>query len=122
MWSGGVFPVWSSGCFFYGRTSSEQVERRPTMKKNITHIVAIAVLGLVTFFAIPNRVHAAPVFKGQFTLTNDVVWNGMELPAGNYDFTLNSMAMPAKILLHGPKGYMWVLTSAVSGKEQGETN
>ena len=47
---------------------------------------------------------------------------GTELPAGKYDFTLNSMAMPAKILLHGPNGYMWVLTSAVSGKEQGETN
>ena len=59
------------------------------MKNQITHIVAIAVLGLVTFFAIPNRVQAAPAFKGQFTLTNDVVWNGTELPAGKYDFTLS---------------------------------
>lgn len=92
------------------------------MKKHITHIVAIAVLGLVTFFAIPNRVQAAPVFKGQFTLTNDVVWNGTELPAGKYDFTLNSTAMPAKILLHGPNGYMLVLTSATSGQDRGETS
>lgn len=92
------------------------------MKKHITHFVAIAVLGLVTFFAIPNRVQAAPVFKGQFTLTNDVVWNGKELPAGNYDFTLNSTALPARILLHGPNGYMLVLTSAMSGKDRGETN
>src|ERR1700735_5453373 len=92
------------------------------MKKQITHIVAITVLGLVTSFAIPNRVHAAPVFKGQFTLTQDVVWNGTELPAGNYDFTLNSTAMPANILLHGPNGYMFVLTSATSGKEQGESS
>jgi hypothetical protein len=92
------------------------------MKNQITHIVAIAVIGLVTFFAIPNRVHAAPAFKGQFTLTSNVVWNGTELPAGKYDFTLNSTAMPAKILLHGPKGYMFVLTSAVSGKEQGENS
>lgn len=90
------------------------------MKKNITHIVAITVLALVTLFAIPNRVQASPVFKGQFTLTSDVVWNNTELPAGKYDFTLDSTAMPAKILLHGPNGYMWVLTSAVSGKEQGE--
>ena len=92
------------------------------MKNYITRIVAIAVLGLVTFFAIPNRVHAAPAFKGQFTLTNNVVWNGTELPAGDYEFTLNSQAMPAKILLHGPNGYMFVLTSAVSGKAQGETS
>ena len=92
------------------------------MKKQITHIVAITVLGLVTLFAIPNRVQAAPAFKGQFTLTSDVVWNGTELPAGNYDFTLNSTAMPAKILLHGPNGYMFVLTSAMSGKEQGESS
>ena len=92
------------------------------MKKQITHFVAIAVLGLVTFFAIPNRVHAAPAFKGQFTLTSDVVWNGTELPAGNYDFTLDSTSMPAKILLHGPNGYMFVLTSAMSGKEQGATS
>jgi len=92
------------------------------MKKHITHIVAIAVLGLVTFFAIPNRVQAAPVFKGQFTLTSDVVWNGTELPAGTYDFTLSSTALPAKILLHGPNGYMFVLTSAVSDKQRGETS
>jgi hypothetical protein len=92
------------------------------MKKHITHIVAIAVLGLVTFFAIPNRVQASPTFKGNFTLTNDVVWNGKELPAGKYDFTLDSTAMPAKILLHGPNGYMFVLTSAVSGKDRGEGN
>ena len=92
------------------------------MKKQITHIVAIAVLVLVTFFAIPNRVQAAPVFKGQFTLTSDVLWNGTELPAGNYEFTLDSTAMPAKILLHGPNGYMFVLTSATSTKEQGETS
>ncbi|HEY2819510.1 MAG TPA: hypothetical protein VGJ06_00605 [Candidatus Acidoferrum sp.] len=92
------------------------------MKKHISHFVAIAVLGLVTFFAIPNRVQAAPAFKGQFTLTSDVVWNGTELPAGKYDFTLDSRALPAKILLHGPNGYMFVLTSAVSGKEQGETS
>jgi hypothetical protein len=92
------------------------------MKNQITHIVAIAVLGLVTLFAIPNRVQAAPAFKGQFTLTNDVVWNGTELPAGKYDFTLTSTALPAKILLHGPNGYMWVLTSATSGKERGDSN
>jgi len=92
------------------------------MKKQITHFVAIAVLALVTFFAIPNRVQAAPAFKGQFTLTSDVVWNGTELPAGNYEFTLDSTAMPAKILLHGPNGYMFVLTSAVSGKAQGESS
>jgi hypothetical protein len=92
------------------------------MKKHITHIIAIAVLALVTFFAIPNRVQAAPVFKGQFTLTSDVVWNGKELPAGNYEITMNSTAMPARILLLGPNGHMFVLTSAVSGKEQGETS
>jgi hypothetical protein len=92
------------------------------MKNHITHFVAIAVLGLVTFFAIPNRVQASPVFKGQFTLTSDVVWNGKELPAGNYDFSLDSTAMPARILLHGPNGYMFVLTSAASGKDRGETS
>jgi len=92
------------------------------MKKQIKHIVAIAVLALVTLFAIPNRVQAAPAFKGQFTLTSDVVWNNRDLPAGNYEFTLDSTAMPAKILLHGPNGYMWVLTSVVSGKDQGKSS
>ena len=92
------------------------------MKKHISRIVAIAVIGLVTLLAIPNRVHAAPAFKGHFTLTDDVVWNGRELPAGNYEMTLDSTAMPAKILLHGPNGYMWVLTSASSGKDQGEVS
>ena len=65
---------------------------------------------------------AQPAFKGQFTLTEDVNWNGTELPAGNYDFTLDSRALPAKILLHGPNGFSFVLTSAVNGKERGETS
>ena len=34
------------------------------MKNQITHFVAIAVLGLVTFFAIPNRVQAHRLSKG----------------------------------------------------------
>jgi hypothetical protein len=100
----------------------ELIERRPTMKKQIKRIVAIAVIGLVAFFATANRVQAQPAFKGQFTLTNDVAWNGAELPAGNYEFTLDSTAMPAKILLHGPNGYMFVLTTVVSEKDRGEAS
>jgi len=92
------------------------------MKKNLTHILAVLAIGLIALCASPNSVNAQDRFKGHFTLTNDVRWNGTELPAGEYSFTLSSTAVPAKILLHGPNGYMFVLTSSVSTKAVGENS
>jgi hypothetical protein len=92
------------------------------MKKNLTHILAIVAIGLIALCASPNSVNAQDRFKGNFTLTDDVRWNGTELPAGEYSFTLSSTAMPAKILLHGPNGSMWVLTSSVSTKAVGDNS
>jgi hypothetical protein len=92
------------------------------MKKNFTHITVVIAIALVALCASPNSVNAQDRFKGHFTLTSDVRWNGTELPAGEYSFTLASTAMPARILVHGPNGYMFVLTSASSTKDRGEAS
>ena len=81
------------------------------MKANFTRILAIAALGLIaaTVSAMPASAQAA--FKGSFTLTSDVRWGQANLPAGDYTFTLESSAMPARIVVRGANGSQFVLTS-----------
>ena len=98
-------------------TKEKQVpERNTTMKTNFTRILAIAVLGLVaaTVSAMPASAQAA--FKGSFTLTSDVRWGQANLPAGDYTFTLQSSAMPARIVVRGANGSQFVLTYSTDVK------
>jgi hypothetical protein len=94
-------------------TKEKQVpERNTTMKTNFTRILAVAALGLIaaTVSAMPASAQAA--FKGSFTLTSDVRWGQANLPAGDYTFTLESNAMPARIVVRGANGSQFVLTSS----------
>jgi hypothetical protein len=92
------------------------IERSPTMKNNISRIFAIVAIAVIGLCASPKPAAAQDSFKGHFTLTETVRWNGANLPAGEYDFTLQSMSTPSRILLHGPNGYALVLTGARSEK------
>jgi len=86
------------------------------MKTNFTRILAIAVLGFIaaTVSAMPASAQAA--FKGSFTLTSDVRWGQASLPAGDYTFTLQSSAMPARIVVKGANGSQFVITSSMDVK------
>ena len=98
-------------------TKEKQVpERNTTMKTNFTRILAIAVLGFIaaTVSAMPASAQAA--FKGSFTLTSDVRWGQANLPAGDYTFTLQSSAMPARIVVRGANGSQFVITSSMDVK------
>jgi hypothetical protein len=55
---------------------------------------------------------AQAAFKGSFTLTSDVRWGQANLPAGDYTFTLESNAIPARIVVRGANGSQFVLTSS----------
>jgi hypothetical protein len=112
-------------CFVSGVRSREKApeikkkqvpERSTTMKTNFTRILAIAAFALIaaTVSAMPASAQAA--FKGSFTLTSDVRWGQASLPAGDYTFTLQSSAIPARIVVIGANGSQFVLTSSMDVK------
>jgi len=86
------------------------------MKSNFTRILAIAALGLIAVCASANPASAQDAFKGSFTLTSDVRWGQASLPAGDYTFTLQSSAMPARIVVKGANGSQFVITSSMDVK------
>jgi len=86
------------------------------MKSNFTRILAIAALGLIAVGASANTASAQDAFKGSFTLTSDVRWGQASLPAGDYTFTLQSSAMPARIVVRGANGSQFVITSSMDVK------
>ncbi len=62
---------------------------------------ALAVaLGIV--FALPMMAHAE--FKGKFTLTTETHWGPAVLAPGNYDFVLDSISAPTKIVVRESDG------------------
>ena len=86
------------------------------MKSNFTRILAIAARGLIAVCASANPASAQDAFKGSFTLTSDVRWGQASLPAGDYTFTLQSSAMPARIVVKGANGSQFVITSSMDVK------
>jgi hypothetical protein len=95
-------------------------ERRNIMKTNISRILTIAAIALVTICASATPASAQAAFRGNFTLPNDVRWAGAVLPAGDYKFDLKSVGLPARITLWGPNGGAFVTTSATDQKNDGD--
>jgi hypothetical protein len=72
------------------------------------NLLAIAALGLFAICASTIPAAAQDVCAGSFTLTQEVRWQGATLPAGDYTFSMKSVAAPSQIILHGPNGYAFV--------------
>jgi hypothetical protein len=89
------------------------------MKTNISRILAIAAIALVTICASATPASAQSAFRGSFTLSNDVRWAGAVLPAGDYKFDLKSVGLPARITLWGPNGGAFVTTGVTDEKHGG---
>jgi hypothetical protein len=89
------------------------------MKSNFTRIFAVAALGLIAVCASASPASAQDVFKGSFTLPANVRWGQANLPAGDYTFTLKSLALPASITVTGPNGSQFVVTSSTDQKSIG---
>ena len=92
------------------------------MKTNLTRIVAIATIGLIAICASASSASAQNAFQGKFTLPNDVRWANASLPAGDYTFSLNSPTMAGWIVLNGPNGGVFILTSVIDKRNEGDSS
>jgi hypothetical protein len=90
------------------------------MKSPLTRMLAIAAIGIFTVCASATPASAQSAFKGAFTLPSEVRWQGKNLPAGDYTFSLKSATVPAQLLVEGPNGAAFILTSATDDRAAGE--
>jgi hypothetical protein len=105
------------------KTKSElSFERRTTMKSNFSRILTVTAIALIAVCASAAPASAQGVFKGSFTLSEDVRWSGATLPAGDYSFVLKSAALPCQIALQGPNGGAFILTPSTDKRDDGETS
>jgi hypothetical protein len=75
------------------------------MKSLQNRMLAIVALGLFAVCASAIPAAAQNVFGGSFTLSQEVRWQGATLPAGDYTFSMKSVAAPSRITLYGPNGF-----------------
>lgn len=87
------------------------------MKSLRNRILAIATFALAAMCASAIPAAAQDVFRGSFTLPTEVRWQGATLPAGDYTFSMNSVATPARITLRGPNGGAFV-SAIVADKDK----
>ena len=92
------------------------------MKSNFSRLVAIATLGLIAICASASAASAQSVFKGKFTLPEDVQWGNASLPAGDYTFSLKSESLPAEIILQGPNGGSFIMTGSTDKRDGGDSS
>ena len=92
------------------------------MKTNLTRIIAIATLGLIAICASASSASAQNAFQGKFTLPNDVRWANASLPAGDYTFSVSSTTMSGWVVLHGPNGPAFILTSVTDKRNEGDSS
>jgi len=84
------------------------------------NILAIAALGLFAISANAIPAAAQDVCAGSFTLQQEVRWQGATLPAGDYTFSMESLAAPSRIKLHGPNGFAFVAAIVADGDKIGD--
>jgi hypothetical protein len=80
--------------------------------KALTRIFAIAAIGFGSICAFVNPASAQNALKGSFTLSHEIRWQSAVLPAGDYTFAMESTAMPCKMIVRGPKGAIFELSSS----------
>lgn len=90
------------------------------MKSYMSRMLAIAAIGLFAVCASATPASAQGVFKGHFTLPSDVRWQGANLPAGEYTFSLKSASAPAQLTVTGANGNsVFIVTGATDGRMPG---
>jgi hypothetical protein len=80
------------------------------VKTKLTRIFAAVAIAMVAACVIASPASAQSAYAGKFTLTQEAQWGAAKLPAGEYSFVLESMAIPAKIVVRGPNGAQFVTT------------
>ena len=67
-------------------------------------MLVVASVALAAIFASATPAAAQKAFQGSFTLTHEVRWQNVTLPAGDYTFEIKSISGPSLITLKGPNG------------------
>jgi hypothetical protein len=73
--------------------------------KNILNSFAgskVFAFALVIILGVPSLAHAE--HKGKFTLETETHWGPATLPAGNYDFMLDSTSVPDSVIVRSENG------------------
>ena len=90
------------------------------MKTTRSRFLMMAAFGWLAIGVFANTAAAQARYKGKFTLPNEVRWQGQVMPAGDYTFSLDSIARPATLRLQGPTGGIFIPTVSISDKFAGE--
>jgi len=90
------------------------------MKAHQNRMLTIAVLALAAIGGSAAPAAAQADAEGKFTLPYEVKWNDAVLPAGDYTFTLASADQPARLIIRGPKGPMFIGAVATSQRNTNE--
>ena len=85
------------------------------MKVPVNRLFAIAALGLFSVAASALPAAAQTVYKGQFTLPHEVRWQNAKLPAGDYTFSLPSLAPFTPMTITGSDGSVIEVAHVNSG-------
>jgi hypothetical protein len=80
------------------------------VKSKLNRILSVVAITLIAVCASANSASAQSAYHGTFTLTQEARWGSAKLPAGDYSFVLESMAMPARITVRGANGAQFVTT------------
>jgi hypothetical protein len=71
-------------------------------------MLVVASFALAAIFASATPAAAQQAFKGGFTLTHEVCWQNVTLPAGDYTFEMKSINGPSLVTLKGPNGSSFI--------------
>ena len=87
------------------------------LRNRILTLVAAGLLG-IGFSASASQAQA--IYKGSFTLAQDVRWQNAVMPAGDYTFTVGSTSRSKPILVTGPDGTVFQLPLVTERTKIGE--
>ena len=84
------------------------------MKSLRNRILTLVALGLLSIGFGASASQAQPIYKGSFTLAQDIRWQNATMPAGDYTFTVQSTTRSKPILVTGPNGTIFQLPLVTS--------
>jgi hypothetical protein len=92
------------------------------MKAQLTRLFSIAAIG---FFAVcVSAIPAAAQNRaaGTFTLQHEIRWQNVNLPAGDYKFSLQSADRITPMVVTGPNGSVFEMASVISSNQNGRSS
>lgn len=90
------------------------------MKSLRNRILTLVAVGLLSIGFGASASQAQAIYKGSFTLAQDVRWQNATMPAGDYTFTVESNTRSKPVLVTGPAGTVFQLPLVTSETKIGE--